>query len=160
MISDPIADMLARIKNAYQARHKTVIIPHSKIKEKIGEILMKEGYIKKMAVVSADKKLAIAETQKKRKRGKSSASPKNSALTRFQGKHPKLMVTLKYPDGQPALTGFKRISKPGVRIYQKSKKIPPAPSLGMTLVSTPKGVMTGRLARKKKLGGEIICQIW
>lgn len=130
MISDPIADMFARIKNAYQARHKTVAVPYSKIKEKIGEILVKEGY-----------------------------------LNKFKGQRPKakvkkLIYKLKYPDGKPAMTSFKRISKPGVRIYQKSKKIPLAPSLGMTLVSTPKGVMTSQLARKKKLGGEIICQVW
>lgn len=130
MLSDPIADMLARIKNAYQARHKTVAVPYSKIKEKIGEILVKEGYLSK---------------------------------SKGQGpkvKVKKLIYKLKYPDGKPAMSGFKRISKPGVRIYQKSKKILPAPSLGITLVSTPKGVMTSRLARKKKLGGEIICQVW
>ncbi len=134
MISDPISDMFIRIKNASQARHKTAAIPYSKIKEKIGEILEKEGYIKKFKInpPAGGEKLKIK----------------------------RIVCELKYQNNQPALTGFKRISKPGVRIYQKSKKIPPAPIFGLTLVSTPKGVMTGRLARKKKLGGEIICQIW
>lgn len=127
MVSDPIADMLARIKNAYLAGHKTVEIPCSRIKEEIGKILVKEGYLK---------------TQK---------TPKPQ----------KIVCGLKYEGGKPVMSDFKRVSKPGRRVYVGWKKIPRTLSgYGLTIVSTPKGLMTDKEARKKKLGGELICQVW
>lgn len=125
MVSDPIADMLTRIKNASLARHRTLSVPYSRIKEEIGKILVKEGYLKRMEKVQ-----------------------------------PKLNLTLKYENNQPLLNNFKRVSKPGIRVYKRIDKIPYPPGPGLTIVSTPQGLMTGSQARKKKIGGEIICHIW
>lgn len=141
MLSDPLADMLARIKNAYLARHQRAKIPYSKIKEQIGKILVKEGYLEKLKINPA-------------------ARLPDGQAGGEKLKIKQIVINLKYKDGQPAMSNFKRISKPGVRIYKKSKKIPYPPSLGVTLVSTPQGIMTGQQARKKKIGGEIICQVW
>lgn len=130
MISDPIADMCARIKNAYQVRHKNLAIPFSKMKEEIAKILVAEGYIKEMKIEGKDKEKRI-------------------------------ILILLYKKKQPAMTGIKRISRPGVRAYAKANKISPVLSgLGISVISTSQGLMTNRQARKKNLGGEIICSIW
>lgn len=131
MVSDPIADMLTRIKNAYLARHQMVAIPYSKIKEAIGKILVKEGYLKKCEISN----------------GKS--------------KTKKIVCELKYKEGKPILENFIRVSKPGRRVYARWEKVPRSLSgFGTTIISTPKGLMTDKEARKKKLGGEVICQVW
>lgn len=130
-MTDPIADFLTRIRNGYQARKKVVEVPYSKIKEGIGQILVKKGYLRK---IEAEGK----EPQEKR-----------------------LVLALKYKGGEPAVTGIKRLSKPSVRIYAQTGKIPSPPwGFGVTILSTSQGLMTDREARKKKIGGEVICQIW
>ena len=133
MISDPIADLLTRIKNAYLADKKTVSVPYSKTKENLVKILVKKGFIEKIKIESLprSKKLKI------------------------------IKVALKYQDKKPVLTGVKRVSKPGVRIYVKRDKIPRVlGGLGIVILSTSQGLMTGEEARKKGLGGEVICKIW
>lgn len=132
MVNDPVADMLARINNGYLARHQAVTIPHSRIKEKIAKILVKEGYLKSLKIEKAE----------------------NSKLKT-------LVCQLTYQNGQPSVSSIKRISKPGKRVYRPCDHIPWTISgYGITLISTTAGVMTDREARKKKLGGEIICQIY
>lgn len=130
-MTDPIGDFLTRIRNGYLAGKKTIEVPHAKIKEKIGEILVKEGYLKGMEV---------------------------------EGKKPqekKLVLSLKYPKKKPAIIGIKRVSKPGVRLYAKTDKIPRVRwGKGLVILSTPGGLMTDKEAKKKKLGGEVICQVW
>lgn len=130
MISDPVADMCARIKNAYQVRQKNLAIPFSKMKEEIAKILVAEGYIKEMKIEG-------------------------------KGKEKRIILALLYKKKQPAMTGIKRISRPGMRAYAKANKILPVLSgLGISIISTSQGLMTSREARKKNLGGEIICSIW
>lgn len=140
MVSDPIADMLTRIKNAYLSRHQRVEVPYSKVKEKIGKILVAEGYLKKCQ---------ISISKKSREAGNDKCQTK------------KIVCQLVYKDGKPAFTDFKRASKPGRRIYARWGKIPRTISgYGTTIVSTSKGIMTDKEAREKKLGGEIICKVW
>jgi small subunit ribosomal protein S8 len=131
MVNDPIADMLTRIRNASMVKQKQVVMPNSKIKVNIAEILREEGFIDAFAVTE-DKP---------------------------QGK---LVLRLKYtPQGRPVITGLERVSKPGRRYYSGAKDIPWVRSgLGINIVSTPKGLMTGRKARREKLGGEILCNVW
>jgi len=131
MVNDPIADMLTRIRNASMVKQKQVVMPNSKIKVSIAEILQQEGFIDAFAVME-DKPQA------------------------------KLVLRLKYtPQGRPVITGLERVSKPGRRYYSGAKDIPWVRSgLGINIVSTPKGLMTGRKARREKLGGEILCNVW
>ena len=130
-ISDPIADMLTRIRNAIQVRHRYVLVPHSRIKEAIAQVLRDEGYISRFEVVR-------------------------------EGKFPVLKIYLKYTeDKEPVLRGLKRVSKPGCRIYTKKADIPWVKyGLGTVILSTPKGVMSGREARRQGVGGEILCEVW
>ena len=131
VVSDPIADMLTRIRNANQLRYKEVEMPTSKMKEEIARILKEEGYI-------ADYKITDQKSQNK------------------------LTLTLKYgAKKERVITGLKRISKPGLRVYAKADEIPSVLNgLGIAVVSTSEGVMTGRDAKKKTLGGEVIAYIW
>jgi small subunit ribosomal protein S8 len=131
MVNDPIADMLTRIRNASMVKQKQVVMPTSQIKVNIARILQEEGFIEAFAV-SEDKPQA------------------------------KLLLRLKYtPTGRPVITGLERVSKPGRRYYSGAKDIPWVRSgLGINIVSTPKGLMTGRKARREKLGGEILCNVW
>ena len=130
-MTDPIADMLTRIRNGSTARHQSVLIPASGIKLNLARILKDEGFIRDYDV------------------------PQEMGGRMFR-------VWLKYgPDKKPVLTGLKRISKPGLRVYTKRNDIPLVLSgLGISIISTPQGVMTGREAWHKKLGGEIICHVW
>ncbi|MCL2485982.1 MAG: 30S ribosomal protein S8 [Oscillospiraceae bacterium] len=133
-ISDTIADLLTRIRNASRAGHDTVDIPASNMKKAITRILKEEGYIKNFTVIE-DKKIA-------------------------QGV---IRVSLKYIDGKknPAITGLKRVSKPGQRIYAGSQEIPKVlKGLGVAIVSTSKGVMTDRQARQENVGGEVLAFVW
>ncbi|MBI2611305.1 30S ribosomal protein S8 [Candidatus Gottesmanbacteria bacterium] len=128
--TDPIADMLIRIKNGYLARKTEVVIPFSKVKENILKALEIKGYIKNV------KKSAV----------------ENKA---------QLKVELVYDKNKPALTEIIRVSRPSVRVYTQKDSIPRIlGGLGTVIVSTPQGIMTGEEARKKGLGGEIICKVW
>ena len=126
-MTDPIADMLTRIRNANQMRNKEVSMPTSKMKVEIAKILDSEGFIEKYTV-------------------------KDNTLT----------LTLKYADNKErVITGLKRISKPGLRVYAGADEIPSVLNgLGIAIISTPKGVMTDKLARKNNVGGEVIAYIW
>ena len=130
MMTDPIADMLVRIKNAIMAKHKEVKIPHSKMKEKIAQVLKREGFIEDYEV--------IGEIPKK-----------------------EILIKFKIYKGENAITDLKRISKPGRRIYVSKDEIPWVMNgLGIAIISTSKGILTDREARKNKIGGEVICYVW
>ena len=130
-ISDPIADMLTRVRNASRARHTEVIVPASRTKREIARILKEEGF--------------IADVQEER------AGPSQM-----------LRIELKYVDGKvPVVSGLKRISKPGLRVYAQKTDIPRVlGGLGIVIVSTSKGIMTGSQAKQAQLGGEILAYIW
>jgi small subunit ribosomal protein S8 len=139
VVTDSIADLIIRIKNGYLVRKKLVEVPWSKMSQKISEILVKEGFLKNL-------KVNLPNSEEKFKTN-----------LRFKT----LELELKYEGKKPAIVEVKRISKPGVRIYTKVSKIPQVrQGVGITIVSTPKGLMTGKQARKEKQGGEIICQVW
>ncbi|KIL39754.1 30S ribosomal protein S8 [Gordoniibacillus kamchatkensis] len=131
VMSDPIADMLTRIRNANVVRHETVEIPASKMKKEIAEILKKEGFIRDAEYVEDNKQGIIR-------------------------------LFLKYgPNNERVISGLKRISKPGLRVYTKSQEIPRVlGGLGIAIISTSKGVMTDKEARQSKSGGEVICYVW
>ena len=130
-MTDPIADMLTRIRNANQNRAKTVSMPSSKIKEEIARILKDEGFIEEFSIEEND--------------------VQNN-----------LTLTLKYGQKKErVITGLKRVSKPGLRVYSKAEELPRVLNgLGIAIISTPKGVMTDKLARKNNVGGEVIAYIW
>lgn len=128
-MTDPIADMLTRIRNASSAMLPTVEIPHSKMKESLARLLLKEGYVSEVRV-EGDKK-----------------------------KH--LKLGLKYTGRRGVIEGLRRISRPGLRNYVGSTEIPRVRGgLGVAVVSTPEGIMSGHEARRKNLGGEVVCHIW
>ncbi len=130
-MTDPIADMLTRIRNANQNHAKVVSMPSSKMKETIATILKEEGYITNFKI----EKSGVQNT---------------------------ITLTLKYgKNKERVITGLKRISKPGLRVYAKAEDIPTVLNgLGIAIISTPKGVMTDKLARKNNVGGEVIAYIW
>jgi len=130
MFTDPIADMLTRIRNASAARKDELVLPYSKFKANLAELLLKEGFI--------------------------------SGVKEVMGDHKNLQINLKYAgDGESVIGGIKRVSKPGQRIYLPVDKIPRTNSgFGVTVVSTSKGLMTDKEARKAKVGGEVVCQVW
>ena len=130
-ITDPIADMLTRIRNANSARHDTVDVPASNMKKSIAQILLDEGYIKSFKVID-DKKQGI------------------------------IRVNLKYTDTRAqVITGLRRVSKPGLRIYSNCKDMPKVmKGLGIAIVSTSKGIMTDKKARELNVGGEVLAFIW
>ncbi len=129
-LSDPIGDMIARIKNAQARNHKKVELPSSNFKSKISNILKNEGFIKDFKIVGDEKK-------------------------------PTLLLELKYHSGNPVISNFERVSKPGRRIFSSAGSLPKINNgLGIAIVSTPKGVMTDIDARKQKVGGEIICKVF
>ncbi len=132
MQTDPIGDFLTRIRNAAVAKHQRVDVPVSKLKTEIARILKDEGYISTFKLVDENK------TRKM------------------------LRVFLKYtPDRRSVITGVKRISRPGARSYVGSAKIRPVVGgLGISILTTPKGLMSGRAARKAKIGGELLCEVW
>jgi small subunit ribosomal protein S8 len=130
-VSDPIADMLTRVRNASRARHTEVIVPASRTKREIARILKEEGF--------------IADVREER------AGPAQL-----------LRIELKYVDGKvPVVSGLKRISKPGLRVYARKTDIPRVlGGLGLVIVSTSKGIMTGTQAKQAQLGGEILAYVW
>ena len=131
MVTDPIADMLTRIRNANQMRYNEVEVPASKIKTEIARILKEEGFISNYEI----KKDKVQNT---------------------------IVLNLKYSEKKErVITGLKRISKPGLRVYAKTEEIPSVLSgLGIAIISTSKGLMTDKDARKEKLGGEVLAYIW
>ena len=129
-LSDPIGDMIARVKNAQERNHKKVDLPSSNFKVKIADILKNEGFIKDFKVNKESKK-------------------------------PLLTLELKYYSGNPVISNFERVSKPGRRIFSSADGLPKINNgLGIAIISTPKGVMTDMDARKNRLGGEIICKVF
>ncbi len=131
-MSDPIADMLTRIRNANTAKHDTVDVPASKMKLSIANILLSEGYIKNFELVNA-------------------------------GTYQNIHITLKYgkDKNDKVLTGLKRISKPGLRVYADVENLPKVlGGLGTAIISTNKGVITDKEARKENVGGEVLCFVW
>jgi small subunit ribosomal protein S8 len=133
MVTDPIADMLARIRNAAGANHEQTRMPASKVKAAIGEILRREGFIAGVRV----------------------EQPETS-------KHSEIVVALKYGnDRRAAFRGLRRVSRPGRRVYASYDSIPRVLSgLGISIISTSRGLMTDKEARKQKVGGEILCEVW
>ncbi|MGK9368024.1 30S ribosomal protein S8 [Melioribacter sp. Ez-97] len=130
LTTDPIADFLTRIRNAIKARKKYVDIPSSKMKEGLAEILKANKYIKDYNVIE-DNKQNI------------------------------LRIHLQYVNGIPSITGLKKVSKPGLRIYAGKDELPKVLNgLGISIISTSKGLMTDKQARKESVGGEVICQVW
>ncbi len=126
MLTDPIADMLTRIRNAHLALHKEVNVPRSRMKESLAAILKQEGYVEDVAVA-------------------------DSTIT----------ITLKYLKGKPVISGLKRVSTPGRRVYVNSRQIPKVQNgLGICILSTSSGVLDGMTAHEKKVGGELLCEIW
>lgn len=130
-ITDTIADMLTRIRNANSAKHPTVDVPASNMKKQIAQILVDEGYIKSFRVIDDDKQGVIR-------------------------------IILKYTENKSqVITGLRRVSKPGLRIYSNSKDMPKVmKGLGIAIVSTSKGIMTDREARKNNVGGEVLAFVW
>lgn len=130
-MTDPIADLLTRIRNANMVKHASVDVPASNLKKKIVEILLEEGYIKSYEVIEDDKQGVIR-------------------------------IELKYgPNKARVITGLKRISKPGLRVYAKRADIPKVlGGLGMAIISTSNGIVTDKQARKLGVGGEVICYVW
>lgn len=135
-VSDPIADMLTRIRNGVMAGHSQVALPSSKIKVEIAKILKEEGFIESFEVAEGE-----------------------------QPAHKTLRIKIKYVgerrERRPVISGLERVSKPGRRIYTKKQDIPWVLSgIGIAILSTPKGVMTGQRARQLGVGGEILCKVW
>jgi small subunit ribosomal protein S8 len=131
MVSDPIADMLTRIRNGIMTRQKQVVVPGSKVKVALARILKEEGFIRDFEVTK-------------------------------DVPQPQLRIVLKYDrDRHPVITGLRRVSKPGRRVYVKQSKIPWVLSgLGVAVMSTPQGIMTGQRARRMGFGGEVLCYVW
>ena len=126
MLTDPIADMLTRIRNAHLALHKEVSVPRSKMKEAMATILKHEGYVEDVTVDERN-----------------------------------ITIALKYVKGRPAITGLKRISKPGLRVYVGAHQIPRVQNgLGICILSTSRGVLDGMTAQADKTGGELLCEVW
>lgn len=131
MYTDPISDFLTRIRNASRSGKAECVAPHSKLKASIAKILLDEGFV-------------------------SGVSDGVDALG-----HKTIVVALKYVGGEPSINGIERVSKPGLRLYAKSTDIPRVLNgLGICILTTPKGVMKDRDARRNKLGGELICNVW
>lgn len=131
VMTDPIADMLTRIRNSNNAKHETVDIPSSNMKKAIANILLEEGYIKSFDVID-------------------------------DGKQGIIRVQLKYSDNnERIISGIKRISKPGLRVYARNDEIPKVlGGLGIAILSTSKGIITDKSARKEGIGGEVVCYVW
>lgn len=126
MLTDPIADMLTRIRNAHLALHKEVSVPRSKMKEAMATILKQEGYVEDVTVDERN-----------------------------------ITIALKYVKGRPAISGLKRISKPGRRVYVGAHQIPRVQNgLGICILSTSRGVLDGMTAQADKTGGELLCEVW
>ena len=131
MVNDPIGDMIARIKNAAERKRSKVSTPASKMRGRVLDVLQTEGYIRGYALVEED------------------------------GKHPAFEIELKYFDGEPVIAEIARVSKPGRRVYSSIKDLKPIRNgLGISILSTPKGVMSDAAARDQNVGGEVLCRVY
>lgn len=132
-MTDPIADMLTRIRNASRARHPKVTVPWSRVKENIARVLIDEGYVKELKKVKA-----------------------------AQGGGEEIIIQLKFDrEKRPVISGIKRVSSPSRRVYVGARGVTPVrKGLGVNILSTPKGILADREAQKAKLGGELICSVW
>lgn len=129
-ITDPVADMLTRIRNASKSKHDTVDVPYSRVKSEIANILLTEGFIADSEVIE-------------------------------NGVHKNIRITLKYKDSKSVIQGLKKISKPGLRIYAEKEELPRVLNgLGIAIISTSKGIVTDKEARKLGVGGEVMAYIW
>ncbi len=129
-VTDPIADMLTRIRNANSARHDSVDVPASNMKKAIAEILLEEGYIKNYQIID-------------------------------DGKQGIIRIALKYAGKQRVISGIKRVSKPGLRIYKNKEELPKVlKGLGVAIISTSKGIMSDKKARQENVGGEVLAFVW
>lgn len=136
-MTDPIADMLTRIRNAQAVNIQTVILPMSKIKHDIAKILEAGGWVEKVEIIKTDSK-------------KNSGSVFNE-----------IKIDLKYKNSRPAITSLKKISTPGRRVYANKNELPRVlNNLGIAIISTPRGLMTNKEAKKQGIGGEVICEIY
>jgi small subunit ribosomal protein S8 len=131
VVNDPIADLLTRVRNALGARHTDVRMPHSRVKTRLAEILVNEGYLEDVEVIPA-------------------------------GVQTEIKIRLRYtPDRLPVIKGLKRVSKPGLRVYAGRQNMPRVQGgLGVAILSTSQGLMTDREARRKRVGGEVLCEVW
>lgn len=135
-MTDPIADMLSRVRNALAVRKEAVVLPMSKIKYQIAKILEENGWVEKVEELEAHGR---------------------KETTKFK----EIRIVLKYKGKEPAISSIKRISKPGLRVYVKKTELPRVlNNLGIAIISTPQGLMTNREAKKKGLGGEVVCEIY
>ncbi|RMD81821.1 MAG: 30S ribosomal protein S8 [Candidatus Dadabacteria bacterium] len=130
-MTDPIADMLTRIRNAVQARHERTSMPWSRLREEIARVMLAEGYL-------------------------------NDIVVDGEGARKRLAVVLRYSStGEPVISGLRRVSKPSLRVYSSAKDLRPVRGgLGIAIVSTPAGVLVDREARRRNVGGEILCEVW
>lgn len=131
MTTDMIADMLTRIRNAAKSKHATVVVPMSKLKNEMANILLSEGFVEKVEI------------------------------TKNENGFSQILITLKYVNGKSVITGLKRISKPGLRTYANAADMPKVLNgLGVAIVSTSSGIITDKQARAKNVGGEVLAYIW
>lgn len=132
--SDPVADMICRIKNAYTRRHKKLSLPYSRLKEGVAKVLLSEGYVEDVKMVQ-DEKSAITKT---------------------------LFIWLKYDtDGGSVISEIRKVSKPGRRVYRGVDRLEKVlDGLGVSVLSTSKGILSDRQARKQRIGGELLCRVW
>ena len=132
-MTDPISDMLTRIRNAGRARHESVVVPWSRVKEHVAEVLVEEGYLKEIKKVKAVGRAGE-----------------------------ELVIQLKFDrQNQPVISGVKRISRPSRRVYVGARGAPPVrKGLGINILSTPKGILVDREAQKANVGGELLCSVW
>jgi small subunit ribosomal protein S8 len=131
MVNDPIGDMIARMKNAAERKRSKVSTPASKLRGRVLDVLQTEGYIRGYALVEE------------------------------AGKHPEFEIELKYYDGEPVIADIARVSKPGRRVYSSIKDLKPVRNgLGISILSTPKGVMSDAAARDQNVGGEVLCRVY
>jgi small subunit ribosomal protein S8 len=130
-MTDPIADLLTRIRNACRARHDKTEIPWSRLKEQVAKVLVAEGYARDVVVTGS-------------------------------GPEKKMTVLLRYTDGgEPAITGLRRVSRPGLRQYSSAQKAPSVRAgLGISILTTPAGLLVDREARSRNIGGEVLCEVW
>lgn len=130
MVNDPIGDLIIQIKNASMAGKRAIDLPYSRLKHAVADLLQKEGYVSSVA--------------------KTGDAPKES-----------LHIEIRYQDDAPVITGLKRVSKPGLRWYVNKREIPTVVGgMGVSVLSTPQGIMTGKEAKKRGIGGELLCTIW
>jgi small subunit ribosomal protein S8 len=132
-MTDPIADMLTRIRNAARARHQKVSVPWSRVKESLTKVLIEEGYLKEFKKIKAN-----------------------------EGGGDELIIQLRFDrESRPIISGIKRVSTPGRRVYVGTQDVPPVrKGLGINILSTPKGILVDREAQRAKVGGELLCSVW